>query len=54
MTDVARTATRPVTSPQQRYDQRLGRCLDVPELAVPSYGIRCRDNVIEVGTRQET
>lgn len=52
----SRGSTPTVASPlhKQVYDLRTGRCLDDPGVAVPTYRIRCRDNVIEVGTRQES
>jgi nitrite reductase (NADH) small subunit len=39
-----------VASPlhKQVYDLRTGRCLDVPEVRVPTYPVRCRDGLIEV------
>jgi nitrite reductase (NADH) small subunit len=52
----SRGSTPMVASPlhKQVYDLRTGQCLDIPGVTVPIYGIRCRDNVIEVGPRQET
>lgn len=41
-----------VASPlhKQVYDLRTGECLDVPGVAVPSYPVRRRDGVVEVGS----
>jgi nitrite reductase (NADH) small subunit len=52
----SRGDTPTVASPlhKQVYDLRTGRCLDDPGVAVPTYPVRCRDNVVEIGTRQET
>ncbi|RKR90123.1 assimilatory nitrite reductase (NAD(P)H) small subunit [Micromonospora pisi] len=51
----SRGSTPTVASPlhKQVYDLRTGECLDEPGVALPTYRIRCRDNVIEVGTRRE-
>lgn len=40
-----------VTSPlhKQAYDLRTGECLDVPGVRVPTYRVRNRDGVVEVG-----
>ncbi|MBX6357878.1 MAG: nitrite reductase small subunit NirD [Micromonosporaceae bacterium] len=42
-----------VASPlhKQVYDLRTGECLDVPGVRVPSYPVRIRDGVVQVGTR---
>jgi nitrite reductase (NADH) small subunit len=39
-----------VTSPmyKQAFDLRTGRCLDDPDVAVPSYPVRVHDGVVEV------
>jgi len=39
-----------VASPmhKQVYDLRTGVCLDLPDVAVPTYPIRCRDGMVEV------
>ena len=39
-----------VASPlhKQVYDLRTGRCLDVPDLAVRIWPVRCRDGMVEV------
>ncbi|MFK3981192.1 nitrite reductase small subunit NirD [Micromonospora sp. NPDC050397] len=52
----SRGSTPTVASPlhKQVYDLRTGRCLDEPGVVVPTYLVRCRDNVVEVATRQET
>ncbi|MEV4629044.1 hypothetical protein AB0J90_22540 [Micromonospora sp. NPDC049523] len=52
MTDLARSGKHP--GAEQAYDPRSGDCPHVPEVAVPAYRIRRRDNVVEVGTRQES
>ena len=40
-----------VASPlhKQVYDLRTGHCLDVPDVLVRIYRIRCRDGLVEVG-----
>jgi nitrite reductase (NADH) small subunit len=42
-----------VASPlhKQVYDLRTGECLDVPGVALPTYRVRHRDGVIEVGNQ---
>jgi len=42
-----------VASPmyKQVYDLRTGECLDLPEIRVPAYPIRCRGGVVEVGVQ---
>lgn len=44
-----------VASPlyKEAYDLRTGRCLDAPDLAVPTYRVRVRDGLVEVGGRQD-
>ncbi|WBB66420.1 nitrite reductase small subunit NirD [Micromonospora sp. WMMD812] len=44
-----------VASPlhKQVYDLRTGRCLDLPEVAVPRHEVRCRGGQVEVRLRQE-
>ncbi|MDG4763720.1 nitrite reductase small subunit NirD [Solwaraspora sp. WMMD406] len=45
-----------VASPlhKQVYDLRTGQCLDLPDVAVPTYQVRCRDGLIEVlGRRRD-
>jgi nitrite reductase (NADH) small subunit len=39
-----------VASPlhKQVYDLRTGRCLDLPEVAVATFPVRCRDGMVEV------
>ena len=39
-----------VASPlhKQVYDLRTGRCLDLPDVAVATYPVRCRDGMVEV------
>jgi nitrite reductase (NADH) small subunit len=39
-----------VASPMHKhvFDLRTGQCLDVPDLVVPTYPVRCRDGVVEV------
>jgi nitrite reductase (NADH) small subunit len=39
-----------VASPLHKhvYDLRTGRCLDLPEIGVPTYPVRCRDGMVEV------
>jgi nitrite reductase (NADH) small subunit len=39
-----------VASPlhKQVYDLRTGRCLDLPDVAVATYPVRCRDGIVEV------
>jgi nitrite reductase (NADH) small subunit len=39
-----------VASPlfKQAYDLRTGECLDVPGIAVPTFGVRCHDGLILV------
>jgi nitrite reductase (NADH) small subunit len=40
-----------VASPmhKQVFDLATGRCLDAPDVAVRTYGVRCQDGVVEVG-----
>ena len=40
-----------VTSPlhKQAYDLRTGVCLDAPEIRVPTYPVRNRNGLVEVG-----
>nr|MDT0661092.1 nitrite reductase small subunit NirD [Micromonospora sp. DSM 115978] len=39
-----------VASPlhKQVYDLRTGQCLDVPDVQVPTFRVRCRDGIVEV------
>ncbi|MEH0824303.1 MULTISPECIES: nitrite reductase small subunit NirD [unclassified Micromonospora] len=37
---------------KQVYDLRTGRCLDLPGVALPVHGVRCRDGLVEVRLRQ--
>jgi nitrite reductase (NADH) small subunit len=39
-----------VASPlhKQVFDLRTGRCLDLPDVAVATYPVRCRDGMVEV------
>jgi NAD(P)H-dependent nitrite reductase small subunit len=39
---------------KQKYDLRTGRCLDNPDVAVPTYDVRIDDGVVVVGPRRET
>jgi nitrite reductase (NADH) small subunit len=43
--------TPTVASPlfKQAYDLRTGECLDKPGVRVPTYPVRCRDGIVEVG-----
>lgn len=43
-----------VASPmhKQAFDLRSGRCLDDPEVVVPTYDVRVVDGVVEVGPRR--
>lgn len=45
-----------VASPlhKQVYDLRTGECLDVPGVALRTYPVRCRGDVVEVACRQES
>ncbi len=47
-----------VASPlhKQVYDLRTGACLDAPEVRVPTYPVRLRNGLVEVGwaVNQET
>lgn len=40
-----------VASPlhKQVYDLRTGQCLDLPGVRVPTYPVRCREGIVEVG-----
>jgi nitrite reductase (NADH) small subunit len=44
-----------VASPLHKevYDLRDGRCLDVPDVCLGSYPVRCRDGVVEVAPRRD-
>jgi nitrite reductase (NADH) small subunit len=46
-----RNDTPTVASPmhKQIYDLRTGECLDVPGIRVPTYPVRCRAGIVEVG-----
>jgi nitrite reductase (NADH) small subunit len=39
-----------VASPlhKQVFDLRTGQCLDLPDVAVATYRVRCRDGMVEV------
>jgi NAD(P)H-dependent nitrite reductase small subunit len=39
---------------KQKYDLRTGRCLDNPDVMVPTYAVRIDDGVVVVGPRRET
>lgn len=46
----SRGDTPTVASPlhKQVYDLSTGRCLDLPEVAVRTYPVRCRDGIVEL------
>jgi nitrite reductase (NADH) small subunit len=46
-----RGAAPTVASPmhKQVYDLRTGQCLDLPDVRVRVYPVRCRDGMVEVG-----
>ncbi|MGW4483472.1 nitrite reductase small subunit NirD [Amycolatopsis sp. NPDC004368] len=41
-----------VASPvyKERFSLRTGQCLDAPGIAVPVYGVRVREGIVEVGS----
>jgi nitrite reductase (NADH) small subunit len=49
----SRAGAPTVASPlhKQVYDLRTGICLDVPDVRVPTYPVRLRDGLVEVGWR---